>query len=77
MFKKKKFKIFLLFAIKMAVLSVFSQRKGLGLLGVNQKVFDILKKKSFNTTKFPTYSYYVQFIKKILDPFLYDQIHQY
>jgi len=32
---KKKFQIFLLFAIEMAVLSGFSQKKGLGPLGVN------------------------------------------
>jgi len=29
------FKFFLLFAIEMAILSVFSQRKGLGPIGVN------------------------------------------
>jgi hypothetical protein len=35
MFKKNIFLIFLLFAIEMAVLSVFWQKKGLGPLGVN------------------------------------------
>jgi len=35
MYKKTNFQIFLLFAIKMAVLSVFLQKKGLGPLGVN------------------------------------------
>jgi len=32
---KKKIQIFLLFAIEMAILSVFLQKKGLGPLGVN------------------------------------------
>jgi len=32
---KKKFQNFLLIAIEMAVLSVFSQKKGLGPLGIN------------------------------------------
>jgi len=35
MFKKNNFQMFLLFAIEMAVLSVFLQKKGLGPLGVN------------------------------------------
>jgi len=35
MCKIKKFQIFLLIAIEMAVLSVFLQKKGLGPLGVN------------------------------------------
>jgi len=35
MCKQNNFKIFLLFAIEMAVLSVFLQKKGLGPLGVN------------------------------------------
>jgi len=33
--KKNNFQIFLLFAIEMAVLGVFLQKKGLGPLGVN------------------------------------------
>jgi len=36
MCKQNNFQIFLLFAIEMAVLSIFSQKKGLGPLGVNQ-----------------------------------------
>jgi len=32
--KKDNFQVFLLFAIEMAVLSIFSQKKGLGPLGV-------------------------------------------
>jgi len=36
MCKRNNFQIFLLIAIEMAVLSVFSQKKGLGPLGVNQ-----------------------------------------
>jgi len=35
MCKKNNFQIILLIAIKMAVLSIFSQKKGLGPLGVN------------------------------------------
>jgi len=34
MFKKNNFQIFLLFAIKMAVLNIFLQKEGLGLLGI-------------------------------------------
>jgi len=34
MFKKINFQIFLLFAIKMAILSAFCRKKGLGPLGV-------------------------------------------
>jgi len=34
MCKKNNFQIFLFFAIEMAVLSVFSQKKGLGPLGI-------------------------------------------
>jgi len=35
MCKQNNFQLFLLFAIEMAVLSVFSQKEGLGPLGVN------------------------------------------
>jgi len=40
MCKKNNFQIFLLFATEMAVLSVFSQKKGLGPLGVNLDMLD-------------------------------------
>jgi len=39
MCKTNNFQIFLLFAIEMAVLSVFSQKKGLGPLGVKLDMY--------------------------------------
>jgi len=42
MCKINKFQIFLFFAIEMAVLSVLSKKKGLGLLGVKNKILILL-----------------------------------
>jgi len=44
MCKQNNFQIFLLFAIEMAVLSVFSQKKGLDPLGVNGQRVQHLEK---------------------------------